>query len=151
VTGGGPEVKRPKKSDETGSIFFSRRENPAVIFGEDDTSGEEEEQKGETGSHDHQTGSGIGLAQSRVTSGLNFINRMIKPLSYPRYGCYPDKHSKIHTYSSASRHLNQKLNLLHSNALAQGIEELEGSSPMTPLSQPSPKLKVSAAHVRVQH
>ena len=31
-----PEVKRPKKNDETGSIFFSKRENPAVIFGEID-------------------------------------------------------------------------------------------------------------------
>lgn len=136
-----PEVKRPKKSDETGSIFFSKRENPAVIFGEiDDDSGEDEHEKF------------VDAQESGIvrTAGINYINRIIKPLAYPRYGCYSDKHSKIHTYSSASRHLNQKLNLLHTNAIVQGMEELEGSSPMTPLSQPSPKLKV-ASHVRVQH
>ena len=71
---------------------------------------------------------------------------------------------------SASRNLNQKLQLLQS-PIIQGISaenwkkilntiigmeqaEFEGSSPMTPLSQPSPNLPPKLnklAHVRVQH
>ena len=32
-------------------------------------------------------------------SGLNYINRIIRPLAYPRYGCYTEKNAKMHTYS----------------------------------------------------
>jgi len=128
-------VKRPKK-DEERSFFFQRRENPTVIFARSDSDDASENDE-DTTAH----------------SGLNYINRIIRPLAYPRYGCYTEKNAKMHTYSSASRHLNQKLNLLQTNSIVQGLEgnEFEGSSPMTPLSQPSPKLKVVTSHVRVQH
>jgi len=128
-------VKRPKK-DEERSFFFQRRENPTVIFARSDSDDASENDE-DTTTH----------------SGLNYINRIIRPLAYPRYGCYTEKNAKMHTYSSASRHLNQKLNLLQTNSIVQGLEgnEFEGSSPMTPLSQPSPKLKVVTSHVRVQH
>lgn len=129
-----PSTKRIKKEkDERTSIFFSRRENPVVIFGECD-----EDDKIDV-----------------VEPHRSYINHYMKPIAYPRYGCYVDKNAKMHAYSSASRNLNQKLQLLQSPIL-QGMEqtEFEGSSPMTPLSQPSPNLPPKLnklAHVRVQH
>jgi len=134
-------VKRPKK-DEERSFFFQRRENPTVIFARSDS-----DDASETDDDTTTT------TTTTTHSGLNYINRIIRPLAYPRYGCYSEKNAKMHSYSSASRHLNQKLNLLQTNSIVQGLEgnEFEGSSPMTPLSQPSPKLKVVTSHVRVQH
>lgn len=133
-TGGNESNKRVKKEkDERNSIFFSRRENPVVIFGQCDS--EEGEEALET-----------------TTQHRNYINHYM-PLAYPRYGCYVDKNAKMHAYSSASRNLNQKLQLLQSPILQEPNEFDSGSSPMTPLSQPSPNLppRKLATHVRVQH
>lgn len=64
-----------------------------------------------------------------ATDGLNYINRLVQPMAFPRYGCYSDisKGSKVLPFSryllskrldstknafSAARQLNQQLSLI---------------------------------------
>lgn len=134
-----PTLRKESRSDR--SIFFNRS-NPVVIYGEVGSSEESdvEEEK----------------YKLVATDGLNYINRLVQPMAFPRYGCYSDisKGSKVLPFSSAARQLNQQLSLIsQSGPVLPGMEgpEFEGSSPMTPLSQPSPKLKPVLSQVRVQH
>jgi hypothetical protein len=148
------KIKKRLKSDEVGtarkesrtsdrSIFFNRP-NPVVIYG--DVGSSEESDADESQKYhkdiDH--------------SGITYINRLVQPMAFPRYGCYSDitKGSKVLPFSSAARQLNQQLSLISpSGPVLPGMEgpDFEGSSPMTPLSQPSPKLKPVLSQVRVQH
>jgi len=120
------------------SIFFNRAP-PVVIYGE--ISSDES---------DHEDVKKFNPEGVKLT----YINRLVQPMAYPRYGCLSDvtKGSKVIPFSSAARQLNQQLSLINpSGPVLTGLEgpEFEGSSPMTPLSQPSPKLKPVLSQMRV--